>query len=87
MLNLLHRIEIEIARERVRLALRIFSRDPSEANAHNVDAAKKRWSEIRLLHSLISSSSGLSHGWRTTAVRRTDRYWYNAIMSRPGAKR
>jgi hypothetical protein len=41
------RIEIEIARARIRDAVRAFSRSPTEANQHRVSAAMRMWRELK----------------------------------------
>jgi len=41
-------IEIEIARARIRDAVRAFSRAPTEANQHRVTTAMKLWRELKL---------------------------------------
>ena len=41
MVDSLHRIKLDIARERIRRTLRTFSEAPTEANAREVELAKR----------------------------------------------
>lgn len=74
----LHRIKLGIARERVRLALRAFSEEPTEANAREVELAKRHWhlAKRRPASRVSARQSQIGH------IRRSDVRWYDALLNR-----
>jgi len=70
MLKLPHPLEIEVAQQRIRHALRAYSRSPTEANEKRVDMAMQLWREINTQRLVGRRSPRLATEARTRRLRR-----------------